>query len=80
MSSLPAKPEDFQNAIRSHWGIENKLHWILDVAFSEDAFRKGIENIAQFFSILNKTALNLLKNKKSSKVGVKSGRLKSRMG
>ena len=75
ISSLDAKPEDFQNAIRSHWGIENKLHWTLDVAFSEDASRKRNQNAAQNFSILNKIALNLLKNEKSSKFGVKSRRL-----
>lgn len=77
ISSLLAKPEDFQNAVRSHWTIENKLHWTLDVAFSEDASRKRIGNASQNFSILNKIALNLLKNEKSSKVGVKSRRLKA---
>lgn len=77
ISSLKAKPEDYQKAIRSHWAIENKLHWTLDVAFSEDASRKRIGNAAQNFSILNKIALNLLKNEKASKVGVKSKRLKA---
>jgi len=77
ISSLLAKPKDFQNAIRSHWGIENKLHWTLDVAFSEDASRKRIGNASQNFSILNKIALNLLKNEKTSKIGVKSRRLKA---
>ncbi len=77
ISSLSASPEDFQKAIRSHWAIENKLHWTLDVAFSEDASRKRAGNAAQNFSILNKIALNLLKNEKSSKVGVKSRRLKA---
>jgi predicted transposase YbfD/YdcC len=77
ISSLLAKPQDFQKAIRSHWSIENKLHWILDVAFSEDASRKRIGNASQNFSILNKIALNLLKNEKTSKVGVKSRRLKA---
>ena len=77
ISSLWAKPQDFQKAIRSHWAIENKLHWTLDVAFSEDAYRKRIANASQNFSILNKIALNLLKNEKSSKVGVKSKRLKA---
>lgn len=77
ISSLLAKPEEFQKAIRSHWGIENKLHWTLDVAFSEDASRKRIGNASQNFSILNKIALNLLKNEKSTKVGVKSRRLKA---
>jgi len=75
ISSLSAKPDEFQKAIRSHWGIENKLHWTLDVAFSEDASRKRTKNASQNFSILNKIALNLLKNEKSSKIGVKSRRM-----
>lgn len=77
ISSLLAEPKDFQKAIRSHWSIENKLHWTLDVAFSEDASRKRTKNAAQNFSILNKIALNLLKNEKSSKIGVKSRRMKA---
>ena len=77
ISSLKAKPEDFQKAIRSHWAIENKLHWILDVAFSEDASRKRVGNATQNFSILLKIALNMLKKDTKAKVGVKSRRLKA---
>ncbi len=77
ISSLKADAADFQQAIRNHWGIENKLHWTLDVSFSEDASRKRINNAAQNFSTLSKIALNLLKNEKSSKIGVKSRRLKA---
>jgi len=77
ISSLKAEPKDFQKAIRSHWGIENKLHWTLDVAFSEDASRKRKNNASQNFSILNKIALNLLKNEKTSKIGVRGRRLKA---
>lgn len=77
ISSLKAKPEELQKAIRSHWSIENKLHWTLDVAFSEDASRKRTANATQNFSLLNKIALNLLKNEKSSKIGVKSRRMKA---
>ena len=77
ISSLRAGAEDFEKAVRSHWGIENKLHWALDVSFSEDASRKRKNNAGQNFSMLNKIALNLLKNEKSSKVGVKSRRLKA---
>ena len=69
--------EYFQKAIRSHWTIENKLHWTLDVAFSEDASRKRTGNAAQNFTVLNKTAPNLIKNHKSVKIGVKSKRLKA---
>lgn len=77
ISSLIATPKDLQKAIRSHWSIENKLHWTLDVAFSEDASRKRVNNASQNFSILNKIALNLLKNEKTSKIGVKSRRMKA---
>ena len=77
ISSLEGEPACFQKAIRSHWAIENKLHWTLDVAFSEDASRKRTKNAAQNFSILNKIALNLLKNEKTAKTGVKSNRLKA---
>lgn len=67
----------FQKAIRSHWAIENKLHWVLDVGFREDASRKRRGNSAQNYSILLKIALNLLKNEKSEKQGIKGKRLKA---
>lgn len=79
ISSLKANAEDFQNAIRSHWAIENKLHWMLDVAFSEDASRKRAGNSTQNFSILLKIALNILKKDDKNKVGVKSRRFKAAM-
>lgn len=77
ITGLEANAEDFQKAIRSHWGIENKLHWTLDVAFSEDASRKLAKNASQNFSILNKISLNLLRNEKTAKGGVKGKRLKA---
>jgi predicted transposase YbfD/YdcC len=77
ISSLNANSEDFQKAIRLHWGVENKLHWTLDVAFSEDASRKRTGNAAQNFSILNKIALNLLRKDTTTKIGIKSRRLKA---
>ncbi|MCF6349336.1 MAG: ISAs1 family transposase, partial [Flavobacteriaceae bacterium] len=75
--NLEETPDGFQKAIRSHWAIENKLHWILDVAFCEDASRKRTGNTAQNFSILNKIALNKLKNEKTEKQGVKGKRLRA---
>ena len=77
ISSLLSGAKDLQRAIRLHWGIENKLHWVLDVAFSEDASRKRIGNAAQNFSILSKIALNLLKKDTSTKQGIKGKRLKA---
>lgn len=79
ISNLRQDPGFFNKDIRSHWAIENKLHWTLDVAFSEDASRKRIGNSAQNFSLLNKIALNLLKNEKTAKQGVKSKRFKAAM-
>jgi len=77
ISSLDLTAKEFQYIIRSHWSIENKLHWSLDVAFMEDQSRKREENAAQNFSVLTKIALNLLKNEKTAKVGIKGKRLKA---
>jgi len=77
ISSLITSAKELQNAIRLHWGIENKLHWVLDVAFSEDASRKRAGNASQNFSILSKIALNLLKNETSERQGIKGKRLKA---
>jgi len=64
-------------AIRSHWCVENNLHWQLDVSFNEDQCRLRSGNAAANFSFLNKIALNLLKNEKTTKIGIKSKRLKA---
>ena len=77
ISSLKTDAESFQKAIRLHWGIENKLHWVLDVAFSEDNSRKRNGNAPQNFSILGKMALNLLKKDTLTKQGIKGKRLKA---
>lgn len=61
----------FQKNIRSHWGIENKLHWMLDVIFHEDQSRKRAGNAAQNFSLVNKIALTLLKKDISSSRSIK---------
>lgn len=60
----------YQKNIRNHWGIENKLHWTLDVVFQEDNSRKRNENLAQNFSLINKVALNILKNETSKKCSI----------
>ena len=77
ISSLKDTAVNYQKNIRSHWGVENKLHWTLDVAFSEDASRKRNNNAAQNYSILLKIALNLLKNEKTEKQGIAGKRLKA---
>jgi predicted transposase YbfD/YdcC len=77
ISSLPADASLLNSSIRSHWGIENSLHWVLDVAFNEDNSRKRAGYAAQNFSIMNRIALNLLKNEKTTKCGVMGKRLKA---
>ena len=63
------------NATRKHWSIENSLHWSLDVAFREDESRIRTGNGAENFVTLRHIALNLLKNEKSVKIGIKGRRL-----
>jgi predicted transposase YbfD/YdcC len=75
ISSLRPDAAKLNTAIRQHWGIENKLHWVLDVAFGEDLSRKRAGHAAQNFSLLNRIALNLLKQDKTSKLGVHGKRL-----
>jgi predicted transposase YbfD/YdcC len=77
ITSLWPDAARLNTVIRQHWGIENKLHWVLDVAFSEDLDRKRAGHAAQNFSILNRIALNLLKQDKTSKRGIKGKRLKA---
>ncbi len=62
ISSKKGSAGFFHHAIRTHWEIENKLHWMLDVAFGEDCSKKQAQNAAQNFSLLNKIALNMIRN------------------
>jgi predicted transposase YbfD/YdcC len=64
-------------AVRSHWGIENSLHWVLDTAFGEDDSRIRAGNAAANFSALRALALSLLKQRKDVKVGIKIKRSKA---
>lgn len=77
ITSLKPNAARLNSVIRQHWGIENKLHWVLDVGFGEDLSRKRAGHAAQNFSLLNRIALNLLKQDKSSKRGIKGKRLKA---
>lgn len=75
ITSLKPDAARLNTAIRQHWGIENKLHWVLDVGFREDASRKRAGNAARNFSLLNRIALNLLRQETSLKRGIKGKRL-----
>lgn len=65
----------FAESVRSHWGIENSLHWQLDVTFQEDQCRIRKGHADTNFSLLRRTALSLLKNETTLKVGIKNKRL-----
>jgi predicted transposase YbfD/YdcC len=75
ISSLPPEAKRIGEAIRSHWGIENGLHWVLDMAFREDECRKRKDNAAENFAILRRIALNLLKQEKTCKRSIAGKRL-----
>lgn len=61
ISSLQADAKSLNTWVRQHWGIENKLHWMLDVTMAEDASRKRQKNSPENFSVVFKTALTMLK-------------------
>jgi predicted transposase YbfD/YdcC len=67
----------FGRAVRSHWGIENGLHWVLDIAFREDESRARQGASAANLVVLRHIALNLLKQEQTAKVGIKNKRLKA---
>lgn len=77
ISSLPADAKLLGKTIRSHWAIENSLHYVLDVAFNEDQCRARTGHGAENLAIIRRFALNLLKQNKSCKLGVKNKRLKA---
>ena len=65
ISSLESDAQILAHAVRSHWGIENSLHWVLDVTFNEDASRIRKSNSPLNFTILRRLALNLLSRDKT---------------
>jgi len=77
ISSMAADAKRILSAKRSHWGIENRLHWVLDMAFREDESRVRIDQAAENLSVLRHMALNLLKKEKTAKGGIHAKRLQA---
>ncbi len=75
--SFESNVHKFSQSVRNHWSIENKLHWILDVGFGEDASQSCRGYIAENLAVIRHISLNLLSRDKTSKVGVKTKRLKA---
>jgi len=67
----------FAKATRSHWGIENQVHWVLDVAFHEDRSRIRAGHAAQNFAVLRHLALNLLRQQQAKHLSIRAKRLKA---
>ena len=75
--SLEGDVERFAQSVRSHWGIENQLHWVLDMAFNEDASRVRKDHAPENLALIRHVAVNLLRQDTSAKVGIKAKRLKA---
>lgn len=77
LTSLPLDAERALRAARFHWGIENGLHWVLDVALDEDGSRAYLKNAQATWVALRHLAVNLLKRDKTVRVGVEAKRLRA---
>jgi predicted transposase YbfD/YdcC len=77
LTSLPGEARAFGAAVRNHWGVENGLHWVLDIAFQEDASRMRKDHSQQNVVVLRQMALNLLKQEQTATCGIKARRLKA---
>ena len=74
ISSLPADAHRLAEAVRGHWGIENQMHWVLDVALREDESRIRRGHAAENMAVVRRIALNLLKHDTSVKLGMANKR------
>jgi predicted transposase YbfD/YdcC len=75
LSSLPLDAQVFAKAVRGHWGVENALHWTLDVTFREDQSRARTNYAAQNLATLRRLALNLVKKDPRPKVSQRQKRI-----
>ena len=74
ISSLESEAQRFLGAVRGHWGIENSVHWVLDVSFREDESRVRTGNAPENLSTMRHAALNLLRQHRQSRISIKAKR------
>ncbi len=77
LMSLPLSAQRFAEVVRGHWGIENQLHWVLDVAFREDDSRVAQGYAPENLAVLRHLALNLINQEKSLKAGTRAKRMRA---
>jgi len=71
ITSLSAKPKKILASIRSHWAIENSLHWVLDMSFNEDQSRIRKENAPENMAVIRHVALNMIRSVKKDRQSIK---------
>jgi len=77
IGSITGNAQQFAGAVRSHWAVENCLHWVLDVSFREDESRVRKGTAPENFTMLRHIALNMIKKETSLKKSIKSKRLRA---
>ena len=77
IGSKPGKAKEYAGYIRGHWGIENSLHWILDMAFDEDRSRIRKDHGQENLALLRRLAVSVLKNAKSCPGSIRTKQLQA---
>ena len=72
IASIPQDAKLFAKAVRSHWGVENKVHWVLDMVFNEDKSRIRKDHAPANMAIARQIGLNLLRQEKTNKRSIRA--------